>query len=181
MRIGPSSSIDRASIRTVARSDVQRDRARGANHESRYLARRAFGTRRFLLPTALCRDTEARERLYVGAHKAVTERRNGGLARHRVDPLSSLASLRDDLIIGRRTSTVERSIERWRPTGARGESRSGGGGGSGLYPGGKSPRRNQHDRGERPTRRIRTMLPESFRITFVDRRFRSRRSAPTTT
>lgn len=131
-----------------------------------YLARCTFGTQKLLLgilATALCVARRCRERakLYVGAHKAVGRETSD----RQVDPYSLLSCLQDDLIIiGRRTSTVERSIE----MASDGE--------PGLYPGGKSPRRNQHDRGERSTR-IRTMLPESFRITFRDRRFRSQRGA----
>lgn len=103
-------------------------------------ARESFSSA--FLSAALCVARRCRTcaKLYVGAHKAVErETRKPRVSRH-VGPCSLLSSLRDDLIIGRRTSTVERSIEMASD------------GGPGLYPGGKSPRRNQHDRGERPTR-----------------------------
>lgn len=123
----------------VCSSALQRDC--GENHGSWYLARRTFGTRKLLLGillTALCvaRRCRTSAKLYVGAYKS-DRTKNTNEYRH-VDSCSLLSSLRDDLIIGRRTSTIERSIEMASD------------GRPGLYPGGKSPRRNQHDRGERP-------------------------------
>lgn len=88
---------------------------------------------------AFPRRCQARAKLYVGAHKAVRGERPGRA--NGVDSLVARKPPRDDLIIGWRTSMVGREVDRdGRPTS----------GGSGLYPGGKSPGRNQHDHGERP-------------------------------
>lgn len=129
-----------------------------------YLARRTFGTRKLLgiLSTVLC-VAECARNFCVGAHKAVgRETSETPNSNRRVESLlvalkpSRRPNNRPTDIHGRE---VDRDGVRW----------------PGLHPGGKSPRRNQHDRDLHG--RIRTMLPESFRITFGDRRFRSQRGA----
>lgn len=134
------------------------------------LISRAFGTRRLLgIPSSTLRfhGDAKRARNFTSARIKRLEEKGRGRA-NGVDSLVARKPSRDDLIIGWRTSMVERERER-------GRSRwSSDVGGSGLYPGGKSPGRNQHDHGQRPLHARPRVYVQCYRnhfgITFGDRR-----------
>lgn len=131
----------------------------------RYLARpmhSAKAPRHSQQHFAFPRRCQACGKLYVDAHKAVrgeTPREANG-----VDPLvARKPSRRSNNRLAEGPQSEGRS--RWSPATI---------GGSGLYPGGNSPRRNQHDHGERPTRAGTYIYVQCYwnhsGITFGDRR-----------